>query len=352
MLRHAARLSEASTSLLNRLENDDRAAVDLLAGAERELEAMAECGLDLGDARERLVEARVHIEEVAREVRNTVTGIADDPSELESVESRLHRLDQLMLKYGSPIAAVLEHRDALVAERKELEAVEDLLESAEQSAAEAIRSYDEVARELDTSRRAAGTSLAAEIQDVLGELNMTGTVLEFSWRAKSDERSPLRRNDQGCAFDEDGVEQCDLLIAANPGEEPRPMARIASGGELSRLHLALRTVLLGRRSTSGLTLLFDEVDSGLGGTTASALAGLLSNLAEEHQVLVVTHLPQVAARAHRHYRVEKVLQRGRAVTQIEQLESDQREREIARMLSGGELTDTARDHARSLLEGR
>jgi DNA repair protein RecN (Recombination protein N) len=352
LLRHAARLSEASAKLLNRLEDDDRAAVDLLAGALRELDTIDECGLEVEGARDRLSEARIHVEEVAREVRHAVRGIADDPAELEAVESRLHRLDQLMLKYGSPIGAVFEHREALVAERDELAAVEDLIEAAEAEADAALEAYDEVARELDRARREAGAGLAQQIQTVLGELNMTGTVLEFSWRAKLDERSPLRRDGQGCQFDEGGVEQCDLLIAANPGEEPRPMARIASGGELSRLHLALRTVLLGRRARSGLTLLFDEVDSGLGGTTASALAGLLANLAKEHQVLVVTHLPQVAARARRHYRVEKVLHEGRAVTRIEELDRDQRESEIARMLSGGTLTDTALDHARSLLEAR
>ena len=128
------------------------------------------------------------------------------------------------------------------------------------------------------------------------------------------------------------------------------MARIASGGELSRVHLAIRTVLRRRRSTGGLSLLFDEVDSGLGGATAAALAELLTDLAADDQVLVVTHLPQVAAVAISHFRIEKVLEEGRATTRVAVLESGEREAEVARMLAGGELTESARAHARVLLE--
>lgn len=127
------------------------------------------------------------------------------------------------------------------------------------------------------------------------------------------------------------------------------MARIASGGELSRVHLALRTVLRKRRAARGLTLLFDEVDSGLGGATAAALAELLADLADDDQVLVVTHLPQVAAKGRAHYRVEKVVEGGRATTRVQPLGGDDREAEVARMLAGDELTESARTHARVLL---
>ena len=141
------------------------------------------------------------------------------------------------------------------------------------------------------------------------------------------------------------------MIAANPGEDPRPMARIASGGELSRIHLALRTVLRSRKNSTSLTLLFDEVDSGLGGATAAALAELLAELAVTDQVIVVTHLPQVAARAAGHFRVEKVLAENRAVTRAAPLEGVEREAEVARMLAGDELTESAHAHSRVLLDG-
>lgn len=352
LLRHAARLREASDDLLRRLTDDEDSAVDALARAERRLDVMAECGLAVEGARERLAEARVHAEEVAREVRALAEAVAEDPAELEATESRLHRLEQLMLKYGSPVERVMERRDELIAERRELEGVADRLGEVEAAADAALADYDSVAARLDQSRDDAGRSLADAIGGVLAELNMAGTTLRFQWQSRPDEHSPLVRDGTAVAFDADGVEVCELQIAANPGEEPRSMARIASGGELSRIHLAVRTVLLKPRHRAGLTLLFDEVDTGLGGTAASALAGLLSDLAREHQVLVVTHLPQVAAQATSQHRIEKVLHKGRAVTRVSTLDREGREAELARMLSGGEVTPSARAHARTLLEGR
>lgn len=351
LLRHAARLGEAAAVVLAALTDDDGAAVDALARAERGLDDIADCGLQLMGGAERLAEARIHAEEVARELRDLLNGVEEDPAELDRVETRLHRLDQLMLKYGAPVERVLDHRSALLAERDELMCVEDRLESARADAQAALATYDDAARELQLARACAGAELATAVAEVLGRLNMSGTSLTFDWQLRPESGSPLVRDGVAVAFDEDGVEVCELLVAANPGEEPKPMARVASGGELSRIHLAVRTVLLGRRAGPGLTLLFDEVDTGLGGTTAAALAGLLADLAIEHQILVVTHLPQVAARARDHLRIEKVLEKGRAVTRATTLDSAGREAELARMLSGGGVTASARAHARALLEG-
>jgi DNA repair protein RecN (Recombination protein N) len=349
VLRHAARIAELSTSLLERLSDGETAVVDEVARAGRELEEMVACGLPLGDAATRLSEAGLQVEEVVREVQGLVNDGDGDPDELEAAESRLHLLETLMLKYGSSLSDVLAHRDALEFERAELMSVEERVEEAAAAAGSALVAYDRAARELDEARHAAGAAFAKAAAEVLDRLAMGGTRLEFRWQPRPDAASPLVRDGQAVAFDADGVEECVLLIAANPGEELRPMARIASGGELSRLHLAMRTVLRRRRAETGLTLLFDEVDSGLGGATAAALAELLAELAAVDQVLVVTHLPQVAARADGHFRVEKVVEKGRAVTRVAALGSDQRETEVARMLAGDELTDSAREHARVLL---
>jgi DNA repair protein RecN (Recombination protein N) len=352
LLRHAVQVLELSESALSRLADQEGAAVDALAKAARDLEGMVACGLPLDDAAGRLAEAQMHVEEVVREVRALVGGIEEDPGELERLESRLHRLEQLMLKYGSPIEEVLEHRDRLAAERDELGQVEDRLEVCEAAADDALGEFDRIASELDAARRAAGEELAAEVEQLLGRLDMGGTRLEFDWRPRLDEHSPLSRSGQAVAFDAYGVDECRLLIVTNPGEEPRPMARIASGGELSRLHLALRGVLIGRHSDRLRTLLFDEVDSGLGGATAAALADVLAHLAAENQVLVVTHLPQVAARADSHYRVEKIVEGGRAVTRSRRLDRPDREAELARMLAGDEVTESALRHARQLMVRR
>ena len=350
VLRSAAQLADLSSSLLDRLSEGESSVVDGLARAEREIASIAEYGVSLDGGVERLTEARVHVEEVVREVQALGDDANADPGELESAESRLHALEQLMLKYGSTLSDVLAHRDTLVRERAELESVEERLDQAEAAAEQALAEFDSSASALDSARSAAGDELAAAVEGVLARLAMDGTRLEFQWQPRNDASSPLTRSGESVAFDADGVDECVLLIAANPGEEPRPMARIASGGELSRVHLAIRTVLRRRRSTGGLSLLFDEVDSGLGGTTAAALAELLTDLAADDQVLVVTHLPQVAAVAISHFRIEKVLDEGRATTRVAVLESGEREAEVARMLAGGELTESARAHARVLLE--
>lgn len=351
VLRHATRLADLASSLLDRLSEGEASVVDALARAEREIEAIAECGVALEGGGRRVQEARIHVEEVVREVQALGDDANADPGELETTESRLHALEQLMLKYGSSLSDVLVHRENLVGERSELESVEERLDQSEAAADDALAAFDKSAAALHAARCAAGAELAAAVEEVLARLEMAGTRLEFQWQTRADFSSPLLRSGEPVAFDVGGVEECALLIAANPGEEPRPMARIASGGELSRVHLAIRTVLRKRRSVGGLSLLFDEVDSGLGGATAAALAELLADLAANDQVLVVTHLPQVAARADSHFRVEKLVDEGRATTRVAPLIGGDREVEVARMLAGGELTESARTHARVLLEG-
>lgn len=351
VLRHAVRLLELSGSVLERLGEGERVGVvDELARAGREVEEMAECGLPLEGAAARLAEARMAAEEVLREVQDLATAIEQDPAELDAVETRLARLDQLMLKYGSPLARVLEHRETLAEERDALTGVEERLGDVERAAREALEAYAKEAEALDAARAEAGKRLLDAVQEVLGRLSMAGTRLELWWQPRAEPSSPLERDGVRVAFSASGVAVPELRIAPNPGEELRPMARIASGGELSRLHLALRTALRARHGGERLTLLFDEVDSGLGGATAAALARLLADLAAADQVLVVTHLPQVAAAADCHFRVEKVEREGRAVTRVKRLSPAGREEEVARMLAGQRLGESALAHARSLLE--
>jgi len=351
VMRHAVRIIELSQDVLTRLDEEERSVAGDVAKAVAAVEEMGEYGLAVGGMVESLNEARVHVEEVARELRAVTGEVSGDPVELDALEARLHRLDWLVSKYGSPLDEVLTHRERLIAERHQVESVEGSLESARAHAAQTLDMYDRSALALDRSRREAASEMAEQAARVLERLDMPGTRLDFRWVVQPQEASPLRRDGEAVSFDADGVLLCELHLAPNPGEEPKPMARIASGGELSRLHLALRTVLRGRLKGSGLSLLFDEVDSGLGGGTAAALAGLLHDLAGADQVLVVTHLPQVAARAAGHLRVEKLVVDGRAVTRVQPLSGEERVSEIARMLAGHEVGESARAHASSLLGG-
>ncbi len=356
IMRNRARLVELSTGILDDLAEGDETTLDLLARAERRILEMTDCGLLLKEAAEQLTEARVRVEEVVRSIQDVHAEFDQETSnlkagDLEAVESRLHLLEQLMYKYGSPIDKVIEHRRVLENERQQLATIEDDLDAALQIEKDRLDAYATIATKLDASRNRSATKLTASVESVLGRLAMEGTRLEFRWYEVPDSGSPLERHGNSIAFTTDGIEECELFFAANRGEDPRPMARVASGGELSRLHLALRTVLRSKSDSSPRTLLFDEVDSGLGGATAAALAALLGELSEHDQVLAVTHLPQVAAQAAGHFRIEKTEKDKRAKTAVHALDLEARESEIARMLAGAEVTATALDHARDLLNG-
>jgi len=351
-VKNAVRITELRTSLLARLADGEHPALDELARAGRELEELTECGLALGEAVTRLAEAQVLVEETIREVQCIPVDPTEGPDDLDALESRLHRLDQLMLKYGAPLQAVLEHRQALLEERAELLDIEDHLEAVRRQEAEQLEAYDAAAARLDSSRRRAGAELVKAVGEILERLAMAGTRLELQWAPIPDPASPLVRDGFPVRMGPEGVEECEILIAANPGEAPRALGRIASGGELSRVHLALRTALRDRRPSARLTLLFDEVDAGLGGAAASALGAVLEELAREDQVLVVTHLPQVAARAQAQFLVEKLPEGGRTVTRARRLSDEERIQEIARMVAGEAIGPSALEHARALLEDR
>ena len=348
-LRHAARLQALTSGVVDGLGDREGAVVEELARSERAVAEMAECGVDVGEVLRLVTEARVVSEEALREVRAIGGDLRDDPAELEEVESRLHALEQIMLKYGGTLEEVLDHCKSLREERKELEKVEDLLEKSRRDTAAALGVFDAAARRLHEERLEASKLMAHEISRILKRLDMAGTRLDFRWMLRPDGTSPLIRDGRPVAFGPDGVEEVELLLAANEGEDLRPLAKVASGGELSRLHLAVRTVLRQRGPSQGLTLLFDEIDSGLGGATASALAGLLDDLAGHDQVLVVTHLAQVAGRARAHFRVEKTVNGGRTTTSVTIVEGESRTQEVARMVAGEAVTEATRSHAVELI---
>lgn len=348
-LRHVARLQALTSGVVEGLGDRDGSVVEELARSERAVAEMAECGVDIDELLRLVTEARVISEEALREVRGIGGDLRDDPAELEGVEGRLHALEQIMLKYGGTLEEVLDHGKSLRAERKELEKVEDLLESSRRDTAAALEVFDAAARRLQGERLRSSELMAQEISHILKRLDMAGTRLEFRWTLRPEGASPLIRDGRPVAFGADGVEEAELLLAVNEGEDLRPLAKVASGGELSRLHLAVRTVLRQRGPSQGLTLLFDEVDSGLGGGTASALAGLLDDLARHDQVLVVTHLAQVAGRAQSHFRVEKAVNGGRTTTSVSKVEGEARTQEVARMVAGEAVTDATRSHAVELI---
>ncbi|MFZ4519231.1 MAG: DNA repair protein RecN [Microthrixaceae bacterium] len=306
---------------------EEGAAADLLARAAAAVQGRA----PFEAAAAALGRLSVEAADVARELRSTAEGIEPDEERLTAVRERRHALVELRRKYGEDLAEVLAHAEATAARLAELEGLAERRAEVTAALADARAELLEVSARLGAERRAAAPELARRLERELAALALAGAVVEVA----------VEDTDQLPGAGE-GVE---VRLAANQGAPSGPLSRVASGGELSRVMLALRLVLSGGPPT----MVFDEVDAGVGGAAATAVGEALAGLASERQVLVVTHLPQVAAVADHQLLVSKAADGAATVTTVEALGEDDRVVELSRMLSGSPESDTARRHARELL---
>ncbi|HUC16506.1 MAG TPA: DNA repair protein RecN [Acetobacteraceae bacterium] len=286
-------------------------------------------------ALERAEEALGEAESLLMRQAETETG---DPRRLERAETRLFALRAVARKHGVSVAELPELCLRLKAELGAIEDEAAIAQARTRDAASAREAYVEAAGRLAAARAEAGRRLEAALARELAPLRLEKA--RFHCRLEN-----FAERDWG----PEGTEAVSFLLAANPGQEPAPLARAASGGELARLMLALKVVLIGARNPG--TLIFDEVDAGIGGAAAAAVGERLARIAERVQVLVVTHSPQVAVHGRQHFRITKEAGRGRATTRVIELEGSLRQEEIARMLAGATVTDAARAAAASLLSG-
>ncbi len=335
-LRHGERLTSAASGAWAVLRDDDGAS-DRLGQAHAAL-ATAH-GLDpaLDAIGEELASTLAAIEDAGYRLRSYAESIAHDPRALDEAEMRLATLDALKRKYGLSLEAVLDAREAAELELDALDAGEAGLAAAREVLGVATATRDAAAAALWAVREDASPRFVAALGEAARDLALTNARFEVSMIELPGE-----------AWSAEGPARVEFLFSVSAGDTPRPLAKVASGGEISRVMLALKGVLGHADRTP--VLVFDEVDAGIGGTTALAVAARLASLAERHQVLVVTHLAQVAARASRHVVVEKVDLGGRAVTQAREVSEDSRVAEIARMLSGS-MSGASVKHARELLDG-
>jgi DNA repair protein RecN (Recombination protein N) len=347
-LQHAERIGELLATARAALGGDGGSvALARAARAVRELEAL---GIGVGDTAADLEQARVLAEETERTLLGLVDRVRPDPLRLEAVEGRLAVLERLAHKYGGSLTAVLGHRERLEAEREQLVGVEDDIARVEREESTLGQRYLETAVALSAHRGEAAETFSRRVVEVLKGLGIPRARLRLRLARRADPGGPLEVDGVRLEPAADGIDVGEFELSTNPGEELRSMARVASGGELSRIHLAMRTVLRDSAPRRGvLTLLFDEVDAGIGGNVADELGELLAGLGKRDQVLVVTHLPQVAARASTHFVVSKHSARGRTVATVAEVAEEARVEELVRMLGGGAPTPAARQHARELL---
>lgn len=330
-LRHAERIVQGGAAAVENLSEADINAVSLIAAAVRELESAGRYSGELASLAGELRDALMSVEATLQELEGFLADFEAQPGRLEALEARQALIEGLERKYGDGIESILRYRDEAQAELDSLTSAEADIEALEAEQQRLLGELKGIAAKLSRGRQQVAERLSAAVTSKLGPLGMKHAVFEIS----------VKTTDKLTAHGQDEVM---FLFSANLGEAPAPLSQVASGGELSRLMLALHVI-----TVSDLPILaFDEVDAGVGGKTARAVGLLLKQLAHNHQVLVVTHLPQVAAFADSQFLVEKLEQRGRTLTQVRQLDTYERELELARMLSGT-VTEASVANARELL---
>lgn len=336
-LANAERLFQAVSDAFGLLYASDRGLAAVGLAADKLEDAARFDPQALGPLVEQIRSAYYHLEEVALQLRDYRDRIEFNPERLERVERRLDTLHALRRKYGTTVENILDYYEDIKSKLNKIEHHDEELERLRKETESTSRDLEEAADKLSALRREAARRLERDVERELGDLQMEGT--RFCVRVESQE--------SGEPFGPTGRDSVEFLISANPGEPPKPLARIASGGELSRVMLALKTVFA--RCDRVPVLVFDEIDTGVSGRAAQAIAEKMASLARDRQVFAVTHLPQVACMADAQYAVRKRTDGSRTFTEVEELDETGRVRELARMLGGVEITETTASHAREML---
>jgi len=336
-LRHAEGLREAAGAAHTGLagaDEDGGGAAAALAQAEAALQGAAGLDSSLDAIAERVASLAVELGDVAAELRDYAEGVEADPGALLGIEERLEAIDRLERKHGGSVESVLVHAERCREEIARLEGAEERTAEAETALAAAEARRAELGEKLSAGREAAIEPLQERVAAELEQLSMAGATLQVVLEPHPD------------GYGASGRETVELRVAPNPGIEPAPLRDAASGGELSRVMLALSG--LGQAASAG-TMVFDEIDAGIGGNTARVVGERLRALGRERQVICITHLPQVASLADTHFRLEKDLDGEQAVATVERLEGEGVVEEIRRMLGGAGSDEAATRHARELL---
>ena len=347
---HAGTITAGAETLRDTLLGEERGARERVAVAERELRGLARLDERWEALADRLAGLEAELEDVAAEARSLAETVDHDPAVLTALEERLGEIHRLLRRYGDDEAAAIAHGARAEAEAARLRGLEDERARRAEEDARLLLAVADAAAELSILRAATAVELGGGASAVLAELGFPADAFAVAMG-----RRPAARDDpavevdgDAVAFDATGIDTVVFTFRPNPGEPARPLARIASGGELSRVALAVRQVLAGVDHTP--VLVFDEVDTGIGGRSADPVGRSLWTLARAHQVLCVTHLPQIAAYADAHYRIAKEERDGRTVTTVGRLERDAREQELAQMIGGPTGGEAALLSARELLD--
>jgi DNA repair protein RecN (Recombination protein N) len=337
VLQNVSRLQESAAAAFSLLYEAPDSATTQLRQALKRVEELIRIDQSVSETSASLKQAAVMVDESAYALRDYLGKLEGDPARLDEVEARLAALDRVKRKYGGSIEEVLAFLEDVRRQADEIENASEHRVAVEKQQARLAEDYERLAHELSQARTSAAERLSKQVQSELKSLAMSGTQFQVS----------VRRGNWTAS----GIDEIIFLVSPNRGEELKPLEKIASGGELSRMALALKTAIGDADQHQGIpTLVFDEVDAGVGGAAAAAVGGRLKALSRRNQVICVTHLAQIAGFADHHYAVSKREKKGRVTTSVDELAHEERAREIGRMLSGEHITDEALKQAEQLLQ--
>jgi len=344
VLANAEKIHSAAMNAFDLLYEGEASTSASLRAAQKHIEELARYEPRFQETMATLETARISVEDVGASLRDYAGGIEASPEHLAEVEDRLAAIDRLKRKYGPRLEDVINHGVEVGRKISEMENKDEILRQLHTDLAKAAEQYLEAARVISKKRCESARKLERLVEAEINDLAMRSTF-----------KIEVSGTDNQTNWTAAGFDQVIYMIATNPGEPLRPLEQIASGGELSRIMLALKVSVesgSGRKKTAGVqrTLVFDEIDTGIGGRAAEAVGKKLKSLSRSNQVLCVTHLPQIATFADQHYVIEKKAVAGRTRTAIHVITGQERTDEVARMLSGAKLTETSRKHAEQMLK--
>ncbi|HBD07014.1 MAG TPA: DNA repair protein RecN [Syntrophobacteraceae bacterium] len=342
LLKHAATLAEATHQAHELLYGKRGSVLDELARVQGELETLSRIDVAQQGLLQQLEQGRLHLQELAHALQQYGRQVHFDPQRLAAVEDRLAAIQRLSRKYGGRVSDLLERIARTQTELAQGESFAEEQARLEGERHEIRHRYLTNAMELSRKRRALAAQVADDIQKALSSLDMPKARFTIRFDPEN-----LEQPMDSLSLAAHGLDQVEFLLSANPGEEVKPLAKVASGGELSRILLALKSLLSLKGQAE--TLVFDEVDAGIGGRTAELVGLQLQRLATRHQVICITHLPQIASYAKHHYRVTKDVGSTETTARIETLSTDERVEELARMLGGLSISAKTRAHALEML---
>ncbi|MBN2009846.1 DNA repair protein RecN [candidate division KSB1 bacterium] len=347
ILNNSEKLYQLTNELYTKLYDAEQSVYDVLAESLNKLDDLNEIDSQFGEYREECQSARISVEEISKFVQHYMANVEFSPERLEEIRTRLAQFSQLRKKYGRTIEDVLKHKEQLEQELSLIENVDEMLETKQKQIVHAREHFSELAVTLSGNRQDAAKRLEAAVVQALAELGMQGARFQIQVQPMQDANGVASISGERYKAHANGIDQVEFFMTANTGDDLKPLAKVASGGEISRIMLSLKTALA--EADRVPVLIFDEIDIGISGRIAQAVGRSLKRLARTHQVICITHLPQIASLADHHFVVEKFATETTTYTKVRKLQDSERALEVAKLLGGETVSEAHIQSAKELI---